>query len=71
MAKTMKGTGIFAELSQPAQRALANAGIHDLQQLAHYTEKALLKLHGLGKASLPPLRELLKAENLSFQTENS
>ena len=57
----------FAKLSQPAQRALANAGISTLEQLSAFSEKELLKLHGMGKASLPMLRELLGKRGLTFK----
>ena len=59
MAKTRKGPPPFGHLSQPAQQALAAAGITSLAQLSRWTEKAVLQLHGMGKASLPPLREAL------------
>lgn len=58
----------FIKLSQPAQRALAHAGISTLEQLSAFSEKELLKLHGMGKASLPILREMLAGQLLSFRT---
>ena len=54
-------------LSAPARRALENAGISTLQQLAGYTEKELLQLHGMGPASLPALRSALATHHLTFQ----
>lgn len=59
--------GWMAKLSSPAQRALAGAGIKTLQDLATYSEKELLKLHGFGKASLPPLRQALATAGLNFK----
>lgn len=56
-----------ASLSAPAQRALANEGITTLKQLSKYSEGALLRLHGFGKASLPPLRAALADAALSFK----
>ena len=56
----------FSKLGQPAQRALANAGIISLEELAKLTEKELLKLHGIGKSSLPVLKEAMAAKQLSF-----
>lgn len=53
---------IFEALSKPAQRALANAGITSLSKLSKWNEADLLKLHGIGPASLPLLRALLKSE---------
>jgi predicted flap endonuclease-1-like 5' DNA nuclease len=56
----------FGKLGNPAQRALANAGITTLQQLSKFTEKEILKLHGMGKASLPILRAALVQGGLAF-----
>ncbi len=59
--------GIFALLSAPAQRAMENNNIYSLEQLVSYSEKEILKFHGLGKASLPTLRKLLSDQGLSFK----
>ena len=56
----------FAKLSQPAQRALADAGYTRLEQLAKVTESELLKLHGFGPKSIRLLRADLEARDLSF-----
>lgn len=61
----------FGKLSQPALRALANAGIINLQQLSQYTESDLLKLHGMGKASIPALKASLAAQGLAFKSSNA
>lgn len=55
------------QLSAPARRALEAQGIDSLQKLSQYSERELLKLHGLGPASLPKLRTLLASEHLSFR----
>lgn len=55
------------ELSAPARRALANAGIHAIRQLAAKTEKEILGLHGMGKASLPKMRTALATAGLTFK----
>lgn len=55
-------------LSQPAQRALANAGITSLQQCAKMGEAALAKLHCMGPGALGKIREGMKEEGLSFTT---
>jgi DNA-directed RNA polymerase alpha subunit len=60
-------TGLFSEMSNPAQRALANAGIKTIEQLAKKTEKEVLTLHGIGPSSLPILKKLLKSKKLSFK----
>lgn len=45
-------------LAAPARRALLAAGITTLKQLASYTEGEILQLHGMGKTSIPKLRQL-------------
>lgn len=54
-------------LSAPARRALENNHIDSLKKLASYSEKELLKLHGLGPASFPKLKEALKKAGLHFK----
>lgn len=54
-------------LSAPALRALRQAKITSLSKLAQYREADILKLHGLGPASLPKLRAALKAQKLAFK----
>jgi DNA-directed RNA polymerase alpha subunit len=56
----------FGKLGNPAQRALANAGIKTLEELSKLTEKELLRLHGVGKSSLPVLRAAMATKGLSF-----
>lgn len=60
-------TGFLSALSAPARRALDNAGIITLSQLAQYSEEDILQFHGLGPASLPTLRAALKAAGLAFK----
>jgi predicted RecB family nuclease len=59
--------GFLAALGAPARRALQNAGVKTLQDLAQFTEKEILKLHGMGPGSMPKLRSALAAEGLSFK----
>ncbi len=64
-----KNKGDFPDkLSSPALRALLNANIFNLTQLSHYSEEAILELHGMGPSSIPLLREALKQKGLSFQS---
>ncbi|MGF9697917.1 RNA polymerase alpha subunit C-terminal domain-containing protein [Paenibacillus sp. MABNR03] len=58
--------GFLALLSAPARRALENEGITTLQKLSEYTEKEILKLHGIGPSAIPKLRQALEGEGLSF-----
>ncbi len=53
-------------LAAPARRALENNGIKTLEQLSKHSEEEILEFHGLGKASLPILRNALQAKSLSF-----
>jgi hypothetical protein len=57
----------FDKLGKPAQRALTNAGIKTPEQLAGYTVKEIMKLHGMGKASLPALNAILVDKGLAFK----
>lgn len=58
--------GFLALLSNPVRNALLHYNISTIEQLATYTEKEILKLHGVGKASLPVLRKSLAEVGLSF-----
>lgn len=55
-----------AKLSQPARRALAQAGYFQLAQLSKVSEAELKKLHGMGPKALDQLRQALAANHLSF-----
>ena len=56
----------LSQLSNPARNALEYHGITSLELLSKYTEKEILKLHGIGPASLPKLRASLEEAGLSF-----
>jgi len=60
-------SGFLARLSAPARRALETKGITSLQQLSQFSEKDILKYHGMGPASLPKLKAALEEEGLSFK----
>ena len=57
----------FAQLAQPAQRALGNANIKTLQQLSEITEVELMQLHGIGKTALQTLKAIMTDNNLLFK----
>ncbi|WP_084820347.1 RNA polymerase alpha subunit C-terminal domain-containing protein [Mesobacillus campisalis] len=59
--------GSLSKLSSPASNVLVHEGIDTLQELSKFTKKEVLKIHGIGPASLPILRALLEAEGLSFK----
>lgn len=52
----------------PAQRALKNAGIETLEQLSTYSEDEVLQFHGMGKSSIPKLKNTLSSFGLKFKT---
>ncbi|MBS1526800.1 MAG: hypothetical protein JST19_14185 [Bacteroidetes bacterium] len=56
----------FPKLSQPALRALHNAGIADLYHLSKLTEKEFSRLHGIGPTAIKALREAMAAKGLTF-----
>ncbi|PGB81086.1 hypothetical protein COM03_09965 [Bacillus wiedmannii] len=60
-------TGFLFLLSSPARNALEHHGIHTIEELSKYSEKEILKLHGMGPASLPKLRNALEEKGLSFK----
>ncbi|MFS0724153.1 RNA polymerase alpha subunit C-terminal domain-containing protein [Paenibacillus sp. 1P07SE] len=60
-------SGWLSRLSSPARSALEHEGITTLQKLSSFSEREILKLHGMGPASLPKLREALQEEGLSFR----
>lgn len=55
--------------SHPAERALATIGVTRLSQLTKYTEKEILKLHGMGPKGIRVLQAALKERGLSFKQE--
>ncbi|BAC13199.1 hypothetical protein [Oceanobacillus iheyensis HTE831] len=59
--------GFLSKLSSPARNALVHEGIDTLQALSKYTEKEILKIHGIGPVSLPIMRASLEEEGLSFK----
>lgn len=63
----MKSTNEFLlKLAKPAQRALANAGITSLQQLAKYSEEEIALLHGIGPNALRQIKQAFQEKGLSF-----
>jgi hypothetical protein len=64
--KVTDGSG-FSGLGAPARRALEGQGITTLVKLSKWSERDLLKLHGIGPASLPKLRTALERAGLKFK----
>jgi len=59
--------GFLALLSAPARRALENNGISTVKDLSAFSEKEVLKFHGMGKTSIPKLEAALKEQGLTFK----
>ena len=57
----------FPKLSNPARRALANAGIRQMADLAKITEADFARLHGIGPHTVTPLKAAMKARGLTFK----
>jgi DNA-directed RNA polymerase alpha subunit len=53
-------------LSEPARRALAGAGIQNLQQLSTHSETQIKKLHGMGPKGIDLLKKALLEKGLAF-----
>lgn len=60
-------SGFLSKLGAPARRALEHEGITSLSELAQYSEREILGLHGMGPGSMPKLREALKEGGLHFR----
>lgn len=58
--------GFLSLLYVPARRALENANIKSLKQLSEYSENDILKLHGMGKTTIPILKKELARVGLAF-----
>ncbi|SDG63073.1 DNA-directed RNA polymerase subunit alpha C-terminal domain-containing protein [Mucilaginibacter sp. P25] len=65
--KTEESNSPFGKLGNPARRALANAGITSLLELSKLTEKEFLHFHGVGKSSVPIVKEKMKEKGLGFR----
>jgi DNA-directed RNA polymerase alpha subunit len=60
-------TGLLSRVNAPVRNAFKHEGILTAEQLAQYSEKEILSLHGVGKASMPILREVLAEKGLAFK----
>ncbi len=56
-------------LAAPARRALEREHIKTLKDLSNYSEKEILAFHGIGKTTIPKLKELLSNEGLTFKKQ--
>ncbi|WP_159636028.1 hypothetical protein [Sphingobacterium composti Ten et al. 2007 non Yoo et al. 2007] len=61
--------GFMQLLNSPARRALESQQIDSLEKLATFSEREILKLHGIGKSSIPILKSCLEKQQLSFRID--
>lgn len=73
ICEKLKNTQPFfiPNLAAPARRALENEKIESLEILAQYSEKELLKLHGIGKSSIPLIVAQLTAQGMTLKNINT
>jgi predicted RecB family nuclease len=57
----------LALIGAPARRALERENIKTLEDLAKWTEKEIVNLHGMGPATIPKLKKALKENGLNFK----
>lgn len=55
-------------LAKPALRALANAGIGNLNELSRISEGELRRMHGIGPNAVAKLRAAMEASGLRFKS---
>ena len=65
-AENKPESGFLSLLGGPARGALEHAGISTLVKLSQYSERDILKLHGVGPKSIPTLRQALQDAGLRF-----
>ncbi|MEP4544630.1 MAG: hypothetical protein ABJ000_00520 [Saccharospirillum sp.] len=68
-AGLLADNGFLTQLSAPAQRALAQAGVQVPEDLEGFSEQDLLALHGVGPSAIPLLKSSLEARGLSFKPD--
>ena len=60
--------GMLSLIGAPARRALARENIRYVEDLAKWTEKEILALHGVGPSTIPN-KKILSEQNRSFKQE--
>ncbi len=60
----MKIEVLLEKLAAPAQRALVNANIKTIEELAEHTEREILGLHGIGKNAMVVIKATLEEHGL-------
>ncbi len=62
---------VFEKLSQPAQRALLQAGITTLDMLQNFTRADLSAMHGIGPKAVEQLEDALRKSGKAFAGEDA
>jgi len=63
----MKIEILLEKLAAPAQRALLNADIKTLEEVAEHTEREILGLHGIGKNAMAVIKATLDEHGLTLK----
>jgi predicted RecB family nuclease len=58
----------LAFIGAPARRALERENIKTLEDLAKWTEREIINLHGMGPSTIPILKKALKDNGLTFKS---
>jgi len=58
----------LALIGAPARRALERENIKTLEDLAKWSEKDIVNLHGMGPSTIPKLKKALGEQDLSFKS---
>ncbi len=67
--KDKNDSHLFNKLAAPFQRALLNANIYSIQQLAAWKEVDFMKLHGVGKSGVQKLKALMSEHKVTFKND--
>lgn len=68
MGRRGPNVAAFPPVGGPALRALSHAGIRSLGELAKWSERDLLELHGMGPKEVRILEEALAAEGRKLRS---
>jgi len=64
----MKIEILLERLASPARRALVNADIKTLEELASHSEREILGLHGIGKNALAVIKATMEEQGQSLRS---
>lgn len=64
------GPSNLPNIGRPAISALAQIGVRNVEELAHYTEREILALHGVGPRAIRILRPAMAAKGVAFMSDD-